>query len=170
MQAQNINGYPGLLRTSLTIAPGRLLDHGQSYIYLHGFLELFPEAHVSLRGDIYQMVTPQTAGVGLKQNTHLLYGAAIHHNKGISDLYAGLEPGISFTQTQTLPINFLPTWSVFTGYHLSVWKYFNLFAEARLLSTRYSRAPEGNIRLNELLFSAGLGFQVPLKKLCCPQF
>lgn len=175
LRAQNIIGYQGLFRSSMTISPSFMTEHKLSNLYLHGFAELFPEKNISFRGDSYLFLGSQQKNDSLlNQNSHLLYGFAIHHTNGLNDFYCGIEPGVSYTQPgNELPAKICPTLSVFAGYTFSVWKYFNFYAGVRVLNTRYIdyiKSSSGILPLNEILFSAGLGFQIPLKKLCCPEF
>ena len=183
--------YYSLLKASATITPGYLLNKQQTNIYINGFLEYFPEEHVSLRGESFVFVGAQQKPALLQQNSNLLFGAAYHFHKNRFDYFIGLETGVALTKpnktydSTVFPIGFvlpqtlvggtpfegtyhykiLPVLAPFTGITFHVSDYFNFFLNAHYIKSRYYGYQYGKtLLLDEIRISAGLGFSIHLKK------
>lgn len=184
--------YHSLLKASATITPGYMLSTPQTNIYVNGFLEYFPEDHVSLRGESFVMVGSQQKPAILKQNSCLTFGAAYHFHKNKLDYFIGLETGVAIvkpndTQDSTygwhdpaIPLgatNFfvkyttdysykvLPVFVPVTGITFHMSDYFNIFLNVHYVKARYFGYQYGKtLLLDELRISAGLGFSIHLKK------
>ncbi len=172
-----------MLKASATLAPGYMLAQAQTNIYVHGHLEYFPEEKVSLRGDIFWFNGAQQKPSLLNQNSTLLFGGLYHMHKNRLDYFIGLQTGMSLTKpsdtyydsvdlygtitqfTNSYTAKALPLISPFTGITFYPGKYVNFFLEARYVSGRYFGYQGGStINMDEIRISAGLGFQIPLRK------
>ncbi len=178
--------YQSVLKGSATISPGYLLNTAQTNIYLNGDLEYFPEEHVSLRGESFVFVGAQQKPTLLQQNSCLMFGALYHFHKNRLDYFIGLETGVSITKPndtydttfigrrgfvysisspETYDYKILPLISPVTGITFYVNNYFNFFLNARYVKSRYYGYQYGKtLLLDEIRISAGLGFQIHLKK------
>ncbi len=180
--------YRHVLKGSATLCPGFMLAETQTNIYVNGHLEYFPEDRVSLRGEAFWFTGAQQKPALLKEASGFMFGALYHFHKNRLDYFFGLETGatlakpndtqdsiIVFVGPQTLPGPYysttthknkaLPVFSPVTGITFYVGKYFNFFLEARYVSGRYFGYRYGTtLRMDEIRISAGLGFQLPLKK------
>jgi len=180
--------YQSVLKGTATISPGYLLNTTQTNIYINGDLEYFPEEHVSLRGESFVFVGAQQKPALLQQNSCILFGGLYHFHKNRFDYFIGLETGVSITKpndvlldsivigrrgfvynsgpvTETYNYKILPLISPVTGITFYVSNYFNFFLNARYVKASYFGYTNGKtLSLDEIRISAGLGFQIHLKK------
>lgn len=178
--------YQSVLKGAATISPGYLLNSPQTNIYINGDLEYFPEEHVSLRGESFVFVGAQQKPAMLQQNSCLMFGALYHFHKNKFDCFIGLETGASLTKPNDtnydtlfihMPVTVIPTGmtsynykilpliSPVTGITFYVNNYFNFFLNVRYVKSRYYGYQYGKtLLLDEIRISAGLGFQIHLKK------
>jgi len=170
-QKEEVYFNPGLLRASATIAPGRMLENKAGSIYLDGFLEYMVDNKYSLRGDIYQFIDARYATNSIRPNymNRLFFGTSRYFGKGNWQSYIGLQTGITFTyidnQTVALKsLNFSPSYSFKIGTTFYVWKYFHFFADVSYINSNLRALRNGPVRMDEIFFSAGLGFQFNTKK------
>lgn len=178
--------YKHMLKASATLCPGFMLSQAQTNIYVHGHLEYFPEARVSLRGEGFWFTGAQQKPSLLKQNSTLLFGALMHAHRSRVDGFIGLQTGMSFTQpndtyydfvvvngtsitttqgTTSYKLKALPVFSPFAGVTFYPGKYVNFFLELRYITggKYYGYRYGSSIFMDELRISAGLGFQLPFK-------
>lgn len=178
--------YRHMLKASATLSPGFMLGQSQNNIYVNGHLEYFAEERVSLRGDGFWFTGAQQKPQLLKENSTLLFGGLYHFHKNRLDLFAGLQTGMGFTRptdtqssqlntsgaasvssqaTESYKLKAIPVISPVTGVTFYAGKYVNFFLEVRYLSGRYFGYQSGStLHMDELRLSAGLGFQLPLRK------
>jgi hypothetical protein len=178
--------YTRMLKASATLAPGFMLKEPQTNIYVHGHLEYFAEDRVSLRGDGFWFTGAQQKPALLAQNSTLLFGALYHVHTNRLDWFIGLQPGVSLTRpavsytqsqitmapttvivsdTSHYELKVLPALSPVTGITFYAARFVNFFLEVRYVSGRYFGYEAGRaLKMSELRLSAGLGFQLPLKK------
>jgi hypothetical protein len=171
-QAQNDNSFStkGLLKATTTISPGFMLNQQRTNIYLNGELEYFPEEKISIRGDGFWYLGSQQNPDLLKQNSSVYWGALYHFRKNRADYFIGFQPGLSLTQPvvdekyyySDYGIQVCPQMSVLAGFTYYVGRYFNFFANTRYVKSAYRN--NRYIGLDELRISAGLGFNIHLKK------
>jgi hypothetical protein len=57
-----------------------------------------------------------------------------------------------------------PSFALKTGVSYYVWKYFHFFADLTYLNSTLRGTSTGSQKMDEILFSAGLGFQLRVKK------
>jgi hypothetical protein len=159
----------GLVSAAASIGPGLMLDRPTTNIYVTGDWNLFIEDRISLRGQGSWFIDAQQDSSLLKQNSQLSFGPFYHWVKGRSDLSAGLMPGISLTQLRTpvmsesmAPLKLLPNISISGGVTYYVWKYLHFFVNVRYIHAEYVGTATGSLPLDEVVVTAGLGWQVRL--------
>ncbi len=157
---------PGLLAASITYSPSRMLNHDQRNFYANGFAEYFLDQNFSLRGDTYIFLNSQNKDAILKDGLRSYFGAAYHLTKGNWDGNVGLQTGISFMNTQitTTRAQIQPSAALRIGTTYYVWKYFHFFANMTYTKSKLLVHQRGSLKTDELIFSAGLGFQIQTKK------
>jgi hypothetical protein len=169
-QAQEENNIirPGLISGRLTLAPSYFVFNKNSLFYLHGNLEGRLDKNVSLCGDSYFYLGTSGTDMGFFRYHHAgFFGLLFHKDVKNHDFFTGFQPGISYTQIKkdtlhpdlkkpSSSVNAL--FSVYAGYNLYFYDYFHFFIHARY---RYGlHATNLSLTLNEIIFSAGLGFQI----------
>jgi hypothetical protein len=163
----------GLLKASATISPGRMLQNEANSIYISGFLEYVLDSKYSLRGDVFQFVDANYSNESILEPNfmnRLYFGAFRHFGKKNLKLYTGAQAGATFMQyyhsfDQGYKISVAPSFSLKAGATFYVWKYFHFFADVTYVNSTTRGLMFGSQRMDELIFSAGLGFQINTKKL-----
>jgi hypothetical protein len=156
----------GLIRATSTLSPSLGIAYGPNNVYLSGELEGFLNSKHSLRGDVFALVGTLEDTQIFKSNHHLMVGPQWHTGSNRFDAYIGFQSGISatqyhnFTQTESHRLGFAPCFSINSGITYYVYDYFHFFANVRYLSTKYSATSFDPRHLDELIFSAGLGFHI----------
>lgn len=165
---------PGLLKATATISPSKMLAAEYSNIYLSGFAEYYIDKKISFRGDTYLFVDGQDDF--FDQAFRTFFGLHYHLNKNNLDVNFGFQPGLSYMKRNPYmdgietfaPIiengQFMPSISLSTGVTYYVWKYFNFFANFTYVRSDLNGSEYGPFNTDELIFSAGLGFQVNTRK------
>jgi len=174
-----------LISASATFSPAFFLKGGVSSNYINGFLEYYPQANVSLKGETYFFLKPSEGKAHpLKQNTGIVFGGLYHFTKnGAFDPYVGFQPGVSFVtyypdlngQIQYLGLlqnEIVPVFSMSIGANYYVSRYFNFFGSIRYVSANGAQTETYFTDLSEIRFSFGLGFNFAQNKGCndCPSF
>lgn len=161
----------GLLKATSTISPSFMLNHNINNIYVSGELEYFLENKISVRGDCFWYRDSQQDIPILKQNSMIFFGALYHFSKRKHDLFIGIQPAAILSQPNLLdtslmvyPMQINPGISIIAGYTFYVWDYCNLFLNARYVNAKYVGTYKGPIHLDEIIISAGLGFQLHTRK------
>ena len=161
----------GLLKATATISPSFMLNRHINNIYVSGELEYFLENKISVRGDVFLYRDSQQNIPFLKQNSMIFFGALYHFSKNKHDLFIGIQPAAILSQPNMLdtslvnyPVKINPGISVIAGYTFYVWDYCNFFLNARYVNTKYVGTSNGAIQLDEIIISAGLGFQLHTRK------
>lgn len=159
---------PGLLKASATIAPGKMLNRTVNTIYLSGFLEYHTDRHISLRGDTYWYIdgaAQKATDVLLISASRAYFGAFYHWNMKNWDNYVGFQPGISLLRFSAISpkVSVCPSFAVTAGSTFYVWKYFHFFANLTYVNSKAYGLNGGSLRADELIFSAGLGFNLNTK-------
>jgi len=162
----------GLLKVSATISPGVMLQNKANSIYISGFLEYALDSKHSLRADVFQFVDATYAdGSLLEPNfmNRLYFGAFRHFGKKNLKFYTGAQAGMTFMQyyhsfNQGKKFSVAPSFSLKAGTTFYVWKYFHFFAELTYINSTTRGLVFGSQKMDELIFSAGLGFQINTRK------
>lgn len=169
---------PGLLSASMTFSPGTMLNRKSNNFYLSGFAEYQLDNKVSLRGDSYVFLNSSDAIPFVQQGFRTYFGAFYHLNQALYsnwDVKIGFQPGVSIMQPELWVVNspgvepqsryhVSPSFSISTGVDYYVWKYFHFFANLAYVNSTMRGLPDGGEKTDELLFSAGLGFQIQTRK------
>lgn len=163
----------GLLKATATISPTSMLNRSVQNVYISGFAEYHLDKKLSLRGDIYWFVDGQskTASPNLfiGQGTRTYFGAFYHFSKNNWDKYIGFQPGIAILQpleevSTDAKLQASPSFAIHVGSTYYVWKYFNFFVDLAYVNSTYRGLASGSARTDEMILSAGLGFQVQTKR------
>ncbi len=167
-------GYrvPGLLSASATFTPGAMLNRDVNNYYLSGFAEYQLDRKLSLRSDNYFHLNSSTDPSYIDQAFRSYFGMFYHLNQsGYSnwDVKFGFQPGFTvmrLNSADSSPVMvpsdwvFAPSVSLSAGFDFYVWKYFHFFTNLAYVNSTMRGLPSGSQRTDELLFSAGLGFQI----------
>ena len=154
----------GLFAAQSTLSTG-LGSASVKRVYLHGDLEYFPDANISIRGDIYvHLSTP--GGTSDIDKVHSSFaGPVIHFGKKQLDPHLGVQPGVAFSRrvgVEGAPApstKVSPLLSPMAGLNYYGLKYFHLFLNVRYVMGKEAIQPDPE-SLNELRFSFGLGFHL----------
>jgi hypothetical protein len=163
---------PNLIKASATISPGRMIQNKANSIYLSGFLEYVTDKNYSFRGDVYQFIDGSYSSKSLIEpifQNRLVFGAFRHYGQNNLKFYSGLQMGTTITtyNQNNLTGNktyVAPSFALKTGVSYYVWKYFHFFADLTYLNSTLRGTSIGSQKMDEILFSAGLGFQLGVKK------
>ena len=163
---------PLLVRGSVAISPGFMLQHPVTNIYVVGKLEVFTDKRISLRGEGLWYIDSQQRTPVLQQNSQLAFGPFYHFTSKRLDLCIGFEPGVAFSRPvqdttflEPAPLRAIPNMALCAGLTYSIWDYFQFFVDARYVHARYTGPYSNGLPLDEVLLGAGLGWQVPVKRL-----
>ena len=159
---------PGTIKASSTISPSLMLNHDIQNIYLNGFISYQFDRKVSLRGESFLYIknaASKPTDIGYSGGVHTYFGAFRHLTKGNWDNYLGFQPGVSIVQTIHNPgLSVCPSFALKAGSAFYVWKIFHFFAEVTYTNTSVRGITSGPYRADELILSAGLGFQINTKR------
>lgn len=157
----------GLLKGTLTLSPGFMLDSKSQPFYFHGILEFHTSEKVSVVGEGSFYLGDLHEDAPFRFNNSLFAGFNWHPlENGPSDLFLGVQPGVSFTQlsdqssTDRIAIN--PVASLNVGYNYFMNEYFHFFLMSKTILGKHSMYTVTS--LNEFRISAGLGFSIPVRK------
>jgi hypothetical protein len=164
---------PGLLKASATISPGRMIQNEANSIYISGFLEYILDRKYSLRGDVFQFVDARYSDEMLLEPNfmnRLYFGAFRHFGKKNLNFYSGVQAGMTFMQyyhsfSQGRKFSVEPSFALKSGTTFYVWDYFHFFADLTYVNSTTRGLIFGSQKMDELIISAGLGFQINTKKL-----
>lgn len=159
-----------MIKAALTISPSLMLNHPSSNIYLSGDLEYFFDKHLSLRGDGVWYIDAQNKTSLLASNVILYFGALYHISNKLHDFNFGFQPGLSLTTLNNQLYKnemqqAIPNVSLLVGYNFYCFEYMNFFVNCRYVRTKFYGSSFGSVALDELIFSAGLGWQIRFKHL-----
>lgn len=171
--AQEIYIQPGLLKATATIAPSTMLNRDVSNIYISGFLEYHLDKKLSLRGESFMFIDGKsknaTNNLFVGQGMRTYFGVFYHFNKKNWDQYIGFQPGLTLMKPlETIeldaPFQACPSFAIHAGSTYFVWKYFNFFVDVAYVHSSYRGLATGTAKTDELILSAGLGFQIQTKR------
>lgn len=181
LNAQESYLKDGLLKASATITPSEMLATDQSNFYMSGFLEYHMTKSTSFRGEGFMFVDGKKAE-GLRPlngGMRVFFSGNYHWNKNNFDYAIGAGPGVSILRllngdpdavyiTSPYEVKAIPSFILQTGVTYYVWKYFHFFANVSYVATPATHMYAGAVKrinnLDEIMISAGLGFQLPTKK------
>ena len=160
---------PGLIKATGSITPGRMVGHSMRNVYFSGFSEVYTSRKLSFRGDVLWYVDGQSKASQetwrYARNLSVYFGAFYHFNKNNWDMHIGFQPGMAVIKpsgsVQENPlVKPCPSAAFHVGSTFFVWKYFNFFADVAYTHTYYRGLNSGSAYLGEVLFTAGLGFNI----------
>lgn len=171
----------GLLEASATFSPSTMLSRKAINFYVSAFAEYHFDRRVSLRSDNYLFLNSLETNSFVNNAVRSYFGVFYHFNQNPFsnlDLYIGFQPGITAMSKGNYPepgVEYFapiepsrtilsPSFSFSTGVKFYVWKYFNFFANVNYLNSSMGGVPDGPHNTDEIVFSAGLGFQINTKK------
>ena len=181
VQAQDVYLQDGLLKASATITPSDMLASEQNNFYISGFLEYHMTKKTSFRGETFTFVDGKVPE-GLRAvngGMRTFFSAQYHWNRNNFDYSLGVGPGLSVLRVLNgdpmaeylvapYESKAIPSFTLQTGVSYYVWKYFHFFANVSYVATPATHLYMGDKNrinnLDEVMVSAGLGFQLPTKK------
>jgi len=159
----------GLLRAQGIMSFGRLVDLGETTMFLHGNLEYHVTEVVTARSDIFYFLKSDDENT-LNMNHQLFEGASFHiKTKGNFDPYFGFQPGIAWSESKvptlinndyTYSANSVnPLISGVIGFNFYATKFFHLFIDGRFIYGNHLSDSQP-VSLNEVRISFGLGLNL----------
>lgn len=171
--AQELYIKQGMLKGTATIAPSTMLNRSVNNVYISGFLEYFLEKNISVRGETFAFINGSSktdeSNLFVKEGIRTYFGAFYHFNKKNWDQYIGFQPGITLMKPLDIveanaPFQASPSFALHVGSTYYVWKYFNFYVDLAYVHSSYRGLATGTQKTDELILSAGLGFQIQTKK------
>ena len=153
----------GLVQTTASLYPAKMLNHDALNNYVGGNLAVRFDEKYAFRGDIYVFTSTQRGTAVI--NDHTMIQASFLRFFPIKrwDPYVGVGLGLSGIQTvSNFQRRYQPTVSLNAGVQFHVFDYFYFFIES---SYQHMQDPWRTQPLDQLFASAGLGLQLPVKKL-----
>lgn len=162
-----------MIKSTGSLYKANMLQSKTQHYYVGGNLELFFHDKYSFRGDIYSLIGEKNEGnYSMKGTTQLSAGFNRHFPMKRLSPFVGLYTGMTRLHSNSYLPTFAPDLSHPTiqnithvglnaGVQYYFYKYFHFFAEARYT---HQLSPYDNDLLDEISYSAGLGFQIPTKK------
>lgn len=170
---------PGMINASATFSPSWMLNRPSANYYLSGFAEYHLDRRISFRSDNFFMMNSADEDPFLDQAFRSYVGAFYHFRKSQWsnwDKYIGFQPGIAYMAKnpynggiQSLVLlkpefSLSPSFAITAGTSFYVWKYFNFFANLTYVNSKLGGVSGAPYKTDELILSAGLGFQIQTKK------
>lgn len=174
-QAQNlvIGERKGLLKATGSFYKANMLNKSVTHYYVGGNAEYFFDNKYSFRGDIYTLIGEKNDPDYFMNGTTQL-SAGFNRNFTVNKCtpFIGIYTGMTqlhlnsmlqtFAPDYTHPkVQYIPHVGLTIGAQYYFYKYFHFFAEARYI---HQLNPFKQSFLDEISYSAGLGFQIPSKK------
>ena len=166
IQAQDfsISERKGTLKATGSFYPSKRFDAQVVEYFVGGNAEYFISNNYSFRGDIYGLVGQMKMASDANLNTSYIlnYGFNKHFVKNRFNSFLGVFTGMTCFKKSFLELQYVPNVGLTIGTQFYFYDYFHFFAETRYI---HHRSPYSNGNIDEISFSAGLGFQLPVKKL-----
>lgn len=163
----------GNIRSQGNIAATYLFEQKTFVPYLTGDMDLFFDNHVALAGSVWVSLPIGKIKSGLKQN-HAIFGGVNYHplKKGRWDPFIGLTPGIGLVQAENkngdlvtrTRLSPVPLVSASVGCNYYIGSIFNFFVKAQGVSGQFFKLKHQANRLDDLRFTAGLGWNFRIWK------
>lgn len=164
----------GVLSASATFTPGIMLNRDRVNYHLHGFAEYHFNRSVSVKSDSYLYLNSPSEEFPDLKMIRSNFGLFYHLNQmpgGHWDVKIGLLPGVTYAENaqflygkEIRTTSLAPSLSAAIGFDYFVWKYFHFFSQVSFVHSTLRGLPYGSERMDEMLFSFGLGFQIPTRK------
>lgn len=164
--------YEGVFSASATYAPGFMLNRDQTNFHLNAFGEYHINRKVSVKSDSYWFLNSPNEKTNELQMLRSHFGLFYHFNKNYYsnwDFKIGAMPGMTYSrQVESVGDagyvrmkSFAPSVSIAAGFDYYVWKYFHFFSQVSYVNSTARGLLHGSQRMDEIIVSAGLGFQIP---------
>lgn len=160
----------GCIRAQGNLAPGYLFSQKAATGYVNGDIDLFFHNHVSFTGSAWgSFITSRKNITGVKAN-HAVFGGINYHilKTGKWDPYIGFTPGVGIVQAtykeadviKKTPYAAVPLVAASVGCNYYVGWIFHVFVKVQAVSGQVFSTLPAPIRLDELKFMAGLGWNI----------
>ncbi|MCW5907663.1 MAG: hypothetical protein KIS94_07390 [Chitinophagales bacterium] len=164
----------GCIRSQGNLAAGYLFPQKQVAAYLAGDMDLFVDNRVSVNGQLWtSFATTAPNKPGILANHSVFWGMNYHIlPKGRFDPYIGLTPGLGLVRANYFDgeamrksaFDAVPLISAQVGVNYYVGWIFHFFAKVQGVSGVFFKDVPRSSRLEELKFTAGLGWNLRLWK------
>lgn len=152
----------GLLQATGSLYPSVMLNHAVRNNYAGGHFAYYVDDHYSFRGEFLGYVDAQTDEKYIKKHLQVQAGFGRHFPVKRWDPFVYGQMGLAAIQLQGSTESYLrPNVGLVAGAHYNVSHFFYFYAECAFT---HMKDPERMNNLDQLLVTAGLGFQLPTKK------
>lgn len=152
----------GLLQATGSLYPGWMLNHNVRNNYAGGHFAYYFDDHYSFRGEFLGYVDAQTDEKYIKKHLQVQAGFGRHFPVKRWDPFVYAQMGLAGIELQGSTEAFLrPNVGLVAGMNYNVSRFFYFYAECTFI---HMKDPERINNLDQLLVTAGLGFQLPTKK------
>lgn len=168
---------PGMIEGSATFSPAIMLNRESSNFYLSTFAAYTIERNISVRSDSYFFLSSADEDPFMSKAIRSYIGVFYHfrpNNETNWDKYIGFQPGITYMKRDYGGIysifeqeekgKLTPSFALTVGTSFYVWDYFNFFANISYVNSKLRQDYGAPFNSDELIFSAGLGFQIQTRK------
>jgi len=160
----------GLLQIQPTVAPGYLFADKAMTMYFRANTEYFIDNRTSLRTDAYVYFGSQKDTNLLTHNHSAFLGVSYHFIKKKTDGYLGFQPGVSFSKTNSeltggdTDLQVSPLLSSTIGINQYLNRFLHFFLNVQYVIGKHVPLNSEVVKLNEIRFTMGLGFNINLIK------
>lgn len=152
----------GLLQATGTLYPGWMLNHPVRNNYAGGHFAYYVDDHYSFRGEFLGYVDAQTDEKYIKKHLQIQAGFGRHFPMKRWDPFIYAQMGLAGIELQGSTNAYLrPNVGLVAGTHYNVSRFFYFYAECEFI---HMKDPERMNNLDQLLVTAGLGFQISTKR------
>ena len=164
----------GCIRTQGNFSGGYLFGQKAASAYLNGDIDVFVDDRVGVTGSaFYSFALNRNNQTGLKANHAVFFGINYHFLKPQRfDPFIGFTQGMGLVQAvykdgdvfKRTPYAAVPLLSATIGFNYYVGSIFNFFAKVQSVTGHVVSTMPSAMRLDELKFMAGLGWNLRLWK------
>lgn len=152
----------GLIQTTGTLYPSLMLNHDVRNNYVGGHATYYFENRYSFRGDLLIYIDAQTDEKYLNKHIESTAGFGYHFGKKRWDPYVYAQLGLAAVQLQgSDKTDMQPVAGLSFGVNYHIAPYFYFYAESVF---RHMGDPRHSGNLDQLMFTGGLGLQLPTKR------
>jgi hypothetical protein len=160
------------LRAMATFSAGYMFGIQETVSSLSGDIEYYLNEKVSIQGEGSIFLSSFASQSRVNENSQLYGGINYHFTENKkADVFLGMQPGVSFFKLNNLnqepEINknpeVIPLISFSGGLNYYVGSIFHFFLHARYIQGQTIGNPQARFSINEIRFSAGLGFNLGVK-------
>jgi hypothetical protein len=153
----------GLLQATVSLYPSWMLNHDVRNNYVAGRLVYYTDDHYAFRGEALVYVDAQTENRVIDDHLQIQAGFGRHFPLKRWDPYVYGQMGLAGIRTEGSPQRYYqPAVGIIAGANYHVSRFFYFFAEC---SYSHMQDPQTTGNLDQLFVSAGLGLQLPTKRM-----